>query len=287
VKPPPFELVRPESLDEALDALAKHDDEAKPLAGGQSLIPVLNMRLLRPSALVDLNRVPDLDAIVRENGLVRVGALVRQRTLERAAETAHALPLVADALPYVGHVVTRNRGTVGGSIAHADPAAELPLCLVALGGTVVVQSHDGRREIPADDFFVTHFTTMLAPGELLVETRWPVLGRGWGFAFEELTQRHGDYGLCVVACALRADGDRVAEARVALGSIVHRPLLVESGLVGETIDDAVARETGVRIASALDLYPNLHASVDYQRNLTAVLVARAVTRAWRNACESP
>ncbi len=286
MKPPPFDLLRPESLEEAIAALTEHGDEAKPLAGGQSLIPVLNMRLLRPSVLVDLNRVPGLDVLSRENGHVRVGALVRQRLLERATETPQWLPLVAEALPYVGHVVTRNRGTVGGSIVHADPAAELPLCLVALGGTVVAQSQEGRREIPADDFFVMHFTTTLAPGELLVETRWPVLASGWGFAFEELAQRHGDYGLSVVACALRAEDGKVAEARVALGSVVHRPLLVESGLAGETIDDRIAREAGEQIASDLDLYPNLHASVDYQRQLTAVLVARAVTRAWGSACAS-
>ena len=284
MKPPPFELVRPESLEEALDALAEHGDEAKPLAGGQSLIPVLNMRLLRPSVLVDLNRVPGLDGIGRSNGHVSIGALVRQRTLERSSQTREWLPLVAEALPFVGHVVTRNRGTVGGSVAHADPAAELPLCLVALGGTVVAQSREGRREIPVDEFFVMHFTTTLAPGELLVETRWPVLGEGWGFAFEELAQRHGDYGLSVVACALRVEDERVAEARVALGSVAHRPLLVESGLVGEAV--TAARETGERIAAGLDLYPNLHASVEYQRHLTAVLVERAVTRAWRNACAS-
>jgi CO/xanthine dehydrogenase FAD-binding subunit len=286
VKPPPFELLRPESLEEALDALADHGDEAKPLAGGQSLIPVLNMRLLRPSVLVDLNRVPGLDEVERSNGHVSIGALVRQRTLERSAEARAWLPLVAEALPYVGHVVTRNRGTVGGSVAHADPAAELPLCLVALGGTVVARSRDATREIPADEFFVMHFTTTLTPGELLVETRWPVLADGWGFAFEELAQRHGDYGLSVVACALRVDDGLVADARVALGSVVHRPLLVESGLVGETITDDVARAAGERIASELDLYDNLHASVAYQRQLTSVLVARAVTRAWRDACAS-
>ena len=276
MKPPPFELLRPESLEEALAALAEHGDDAKPLAGGQSLIPVLNMRLLRPSVLVDLNRIAGLDAIARENGHVRVGALVRQRALERHLD---APALVRGALPFVGHVVTRNRGTVCGSVAHADPAAELPLCLVVLGGSVVVASAVGRREIAADDLFLAHFTTTLQTGELVVESRWPVLD-GWGVAFEELAQRHGDYGLSVAAAALRVEDGRVAEARVGIGSVVHRPLLFETGLVGEAVTPELAREVGERVAAPLELYDNLHAPAEYQRRLTAVLVARAVERAW-------
>lgn len=285
MKPAPFELVRPASLEEALDALERHGDEAKPLAGGQSLVPVLNMRLLRPTVLVDLNRVPGLGEVARDDGTLRIGALVRQRALESAAETPELLPLVAEALPHLGHVVTRNRGTVGGSVAHADPAAELPVCLVALGGSVVAQSARERREIPADEFFVFHFTTALEPGELVVETIWPVLGRGWGFAFEEFAQRRGDYGLSIAACALRVDGGRVAEARVTLGSVVHRPLLVETELVGSEVTPDVAHEVAAAVAAPLELYPNLHASAEYQRRLTAVLVERALRRAWRNAVE--
>jgi CO/xanthine dehydrogenase FAD-binding subunit len=285
VKPAPFELLRPASLEEALAALDEHGDEAKPLAGGQSLVPVLNMRLLRPTVLVDLNRVPGLDGMTRDDGTLRLGALVRQRMLESSPEAPELVPLVADALPHLGHVVTRNRGTVGGSLAHADPAAELPVCLAALGGSVVAQSSRGRREIAADDFFVVHFTTTLEPGELVVETVWPVLGRGWGFAFEEFAQRRGDYGLSIAACALRVDAGRVAEARVALGSVVERPRLVDTGLAGEAVTDELAREVGDRVAAPLELYPNLHASAEYQRRLTAVLVERAVARAWRNALE--
>jgi CO/xanthine dehydrogenase FAD-binding subunit len=285
VKPAPFELLRPGSLEEALAALDAHGDDAKVLAGGQSLVPVLNMRLLRPSVLVDLNRVPELDGVARDDGALRVGALVRQRTLESSPQTPQLVPLVADALPHLGHVVTRNRGTVGGSLAHADPAAELPVCLVALGGSVVAQSSRGRREISADDFFVFHFTTTLEPGELVVETAWPVLGRGWGFAFEEFAQRRGDYGLSIAACALRVADGRVSEARLALGSVVERPRLVETALAGEAVTAGLAREVGTAVAAPLELYPNLHASPEYQRRLTAVLVERAVLRAWRNALE--
>jgi CO/xanthine dehydrogenase FAD-binding subunit len=281
MKPAPFELLRPASLEEALGALAEHGDEAKPLAGGQSLVPVLNMRLLRPAVLVDLNSIPGLDGIERDDGSLRVGALVRQRTLERSAEAA-LLPLACEALPNVGHTTTRNRGTVAGSVVHADPAAELPLCLVVLGGRVVAQSPGGRREIAADDFFVMHFTTTLAPGELAVETVWPVLGRGWGFAFEEFSQRRGDYALSMAACAMHVEDGRVNEVRLGLGSVVHRPLLVETQLAGEAITEELARRTAADVTAPLELFSNLHASAAYQRRLTEVLVERAIVRAWRN-----
>jgi 2-furoyl-CoA dehydrogenase FAD binding subunit len=280
VKPAPFDYVRPESLEEALAALSNED--AKVLAGGQSLVPALNMRLVRPSILVDVNRIPDLDGIERQDGSVRIGALARQRALEESALVRETLPLVAEAMPHVGHAVTRARGTVGGSVAHADPAAELPVCLVALGGTVATAT---GREISADDFFVTYFTTSLEPGDLLVETRWPVLGRGWGFAFEELSQRRGDYGLAIVACALHVEDGRVAEARLALGSVVDRPTLFAPELAGHALSDTLAEEVARAIASELELYDNVHASREYQRHLTVVLGVRALRRAWRNAVE--
>jgi carbon-monoxide dehydrogenase medium subunit len=261
VKPAPFRYERPESVDEALALLREHGDEAKVLAGGQSLVPLLNMRLARPAVIVDLNRAAGLDRI-EANGSVRVGALVRQRELARAP-----LPLVAEALPHVGHFVTRNRGTVGGSIAHADAAAELPLCLAVLGGSVVVRSATGERELAAGDFFLGHFTTALAPDELLVETVWPVLGDGWGFAFEELAHRHGDYALSMAACALRVENGAVAEVRLGIGSVVDRPTLIDA-------PDAVA---------SLQLFDNLHASAAYQRHLTRVLVDRALLRARQSA----
>jgi CO/xanthine dehydrogenase FAD-binding subunit len=277
VKPAPFLYQRPESLDEALALLHEHGDEAKVLAGGQSLVPLLNMRLARPSVLVDLNRATGLDGI-DANGSVRVGALVRQRELE-----AVPLPLVAEALPYVGHFVTRNRGTVGGSIAHADAAAELPVCLTVLGGSVVARSTTGEREIGADEFFVTHFTTALRPDELLVETIWPSPTGGWGFAFEELAHRHGDYALSMAACALRVEDGQVAEARVGVGSVVERPTLLQAELSGRAVTPEVARELRETVAREVAPFANLHASAAYQRHLTGVLVERALLRAWRNA----
>jgi carbon-monoxide dehydrogenase medium subunit len=286
VKPAAFEYRRPESLEEALAELRDGGPDAKPLAGGQSLVPLLNLRILRPSLLVDLNRVPGLDGIAEENGSVRVGALVRQGALERSPVARRRLPLVAQCLPHVGHFATRNRGTVGGSVAHADAAGELPLALVALGGSVVATSADGRRELPADDFFVSHFTTALAPGELVVETVWPAASPGWGYAFEELSQRHGDYALTAAACTLRVEDGRVAAARVAVGAVADRPLLVGAPLAGEAVDESVARAVGAAAVEAAQPTGTMHASAAYLRHVTGVLVERAVLRAWRNAMEA-
>jgi carbon-monoxide dehydrogenase medium subunit len=273
VKPAPFLYRRPESLEEALELLREHGDEARVLAGGQSLVPLLNMRLARPAVLVDVNGIAGLDR-VDTNGDVRVGALVRQRQLERVP-----LPLVAEALPHVGHLVTRNRGTVGGSIAHADAAAELPLCLTVLGGTVVARSARGERELRAEEFFVGHFTTRLEPDELVVETVWPSRGERWGFAFEELAQKRGDFALSMAACALRVENGRVAEARVGVGSVVDRPTLLETDLFGSEPTPDLLRGA----AAAIEPFGTVHASAAYLGHLTGVLVERAVLRAWRNA----
>jgi carbon-monoxide dehydrogenase medium subunit len=262
VKPPPLEYRRVESVDEAVALLAQTGDEAKVLAGGQSLVPMLNMRLLRPSLLVDVNRIPGLDEVVYEDGQVRVGAIVRQadpRLLE--------LPLLGECLPHVGHSVTRNRGTVCGSIAHADAAAELPLALTLLGGSVVAASPRGRREIPVEEFFVTHFTTALAADELVVETVWR-REDGWGYAFEELAQRHGDYALCMAAAAARGD-----ELRVAVGAVTDRPTVLEVDL----------DRPGQSAAAQVEPWGHLHAPAEYQRHLVCVLVDRAAERARRAA----
>jgi len=288
VKPAAFEYVRPRSLDEALDALADGGDDAKAIAGGQSLVPVLNMRLLRPALLVDLNRVPGLDGIAQANGGVRVGALVRQTAMESSPLVRRRIPLAAEALPHVGHFVTRNRGTVGGSIAHADASAELPLALVVLGGSVVTRSPRGGRELPADAFFVTHFTTELEPDELVVETVWPGAGPASGFAFEELALRAGDYALCTCACALRVEEERALDVRIGLGSVVDRPSLVAEAAAlveGETVTLELAREAGAAAAATVDPAGSIHATPAYLSNLVRVLVERALLRAWRNARE--
>lgn len=283
MKPAPFEYRRAGSLEEAVDLLAEAGPEAKVLAGGQSFVPMLNMRIARPSLLVDVNGVPGLDRIEAVNGDVRVGATCRQRTLERSPLARARCPLLAACLPYVGHVVTRNRGTVGGSVAHADAAAEVPLALVTLGGSVVAQSRAGRRTIPAEEFFVSYFTTALEPDELVVETVWPRAEPGWGYAFEELALRHGDYALSMAACALRVEDGAVAEARLAVGAVAARPTLVDLPLAGRVVDAEAAREAAEAARAAVDPAGHLHASRDYLRHVTGVLAERAVLGAWREA----
>jgi len=259
VKPAPFEYVCPKSLEDALAALAEGGDETKVLAGGQSLVPALNMRLLRPALLVDVNRIAALDSVVSERGLLRVGAVVRQ-----ADTRLRAHPVLAAVLPHVGHAVTRNRGTVGGSIAHADAAAELPLALVATEGSVIAASVRGRREIPADELFLGPYTTALAQDELVVETVWPDLAEGDGFAFEEVAQRGGDFALCMAAAHVRA-----GTMRIVVGSVTPVPTVLE-------VD---AERPGESAASQVEPWGSMHASPDYLRQLVRVLVDLVVARA--------
>jgi carbon-monoxide dehydrogenase medium subunit len=245
---------------------------------------MLNLRLSAPAVVVDLNRLPGLDAVSLADGHLRVGALVRQRALERAPET-RGMGALIDGLPLVGHLATRNRGTVGGSMAHADPAAELPLALLALGGEVEAAGPAGRREIAAEDFFVGFLTTALEPGELLVEARFPTPGRGEGSALVEVANRHGDFALAAAAAWVRLDGEAVAEARVAVGAVADRPMLVrEAGAALSGVHGPAAfREAGQAAAMAVDPAGSLHASPDYQRHLVGVLVARALRRAAERA----
>jgi 2-furoyl-CoA dehydrogenase FAD binding subunit len=259
VKPVAFAYERPATVEEAATVLTEHGDEAKVLAGGQSLVAALNMRVARPSVIVDVNRLP-LGDVSRENGSWRIGALVRQadrRLLEH--------PLLAQAIPLVGHFATRNRGTVAGSLAHADASAELPLCLALVGGTVVTSS---GREIPADKLFVTHWTTSLEPTELVVESRWPAPEPGAGYAFCEFAQRHGDFALCAAAAVARGD-----ELRVAVGAVVDRPTVLE-------VDPEAPGDSA---AAQIEPYGNLHASAAYLRNLVRVLVDRAAAKARERA----
>lgn len=280
MKPPPFEYVAARSLDEALEALAR-DDDAKPIAGGQSLVPALNMRLVRPTLLVDLNRA-GLDGI-EANGSVRIGATTRQAAV---AHDPRIHPLLHEALPFVGHFVTRNRGTVGGSVAHADGAAEIPLCLAALGGTVVLAGRSGRRWVGTDDFFVTHYLTTLAPGELVVETVWPLPAEGEGHAFEELALRAGDYALSMVAVVLRREADVARDVRIVAGAVTDRPTaLTEAAeaVAGAAVTTEAAREAGAMAARAVDPPGTIHASPAYLRSVTGTLVERALLRAWERA----
>jgi CO/xanthine dehydrogenase FAD-binding subunit len=205
MKPPRFDYQAPRSLDEALALLATHGEEAKVLAGGQSLVPLLNFRLVRPGYLVDLNEIAGLDGIRVENGRLVIGAMTRQRAVETSALVREHCPLMADAMPQIGHVQIRNRGTVGGSLAHADPASELPAVVAALDGEVVLQSTRGRRVLKPEQFFAGYLTTTAAPDELLVEARVPVTPPRTGSAFVELSRRHRDFALVGVAATVTVD----------------------------------------------------------------------------------
>ena len=263
MKPARFDYVRPDSIGDAIAALALGGEDAKVLAGGQSLVPALNMRVLRPSLLVDVNHVANLDDVTEEARALRVGATVRQAD---ARLMSH--PVLAEVLPHVGHTVTRNRGTVCGSLAHADAAAELPVALVALGGSVVAASKRGHREVAAEDLFTGPYTTTLEPDELLLESEWPGLREGDGFAFEELTQRRGDFALCLAAAHVRGD-----DLRVVVGAVTPRPalLLVDPDRPGQSAADQI------------EPWGSVHASPAYLKHLARVLVDRAVERARERA----
>jgi carbon-monoxide dehydrogenase medium subunit len=286
VKPSPLQLARPRSLEEALALLAEHGDDAKVIAGGQSLVPMLNFRLAAPAVLVDLNQVPALARIDVADGLVRVGALCLQRDLEHHAAALDACPLLRLALPFVGHVATRNRGTVGGSIAHADAAAELPLLLQTLAGDVEVTGRSGARLVPADEFFVSHLTSCLEPDEIVTEVQFPVTGAGWGSGFAEVAPRHGDYAVCAVACALRVADGVVAEARLGAAAVSDRPLRLqaaERALVGSRGESAAFEGAAGEARDAVDPSDGMHASAEYRRHLTGVLTRRAAQRAYAMA----
>ncbi|MSO94205.1 MAG: xanthine dehydrogenase family protein subunit M [Thermoleophilia bacterium] len=280
MKPVAFEYVAARSVEEAIAALGR-DEDATPIAGGQSLVPALNMRLVRPTLLVDLNRAGL--GTIESNGVLRVGATVRQATLEH---DLRAHPLLREALPLVGHFVTRNRGTVGGSIAHADGSAELPVCLAAVGGTIVAEGPGGRREIEPDAFFVTHFLTTLRPGELVVATLWPQSEEHEGSAFEEFALRAGDYALSMVAVVLRRVDGVAQNVRIRVGAVTDRPTGItgaQAALEGVSITAAIAQEAGRIAAAAVDPPGSIHATPGYLRALTGTLVERAVLRAWERA----
>lgn len=283
MKPAPFAYDAPETLHDALGLLAEHGPDAKPLAGGQSLVPMMSFRLARPRRLIDLNRIGELAYVRKRDGALHIGALTRQATLERSRLAAADWPLLPAALRWVGHVQTRNRGTVGGSIAHADAAAELPTALAALDGRVHVRSLRGARTIPWRELFVTHYTTSVAPDELIVEIELPAPPPGARAAFLELARRHGDFALAGAAVVLTLDDDGVCRAAaiapLAGGATPTRVEAAEQALVGRPVDERSAREAGELVAAAIAPPSDQHASAAYRRRLAAVLVRRAVLEA--------
>jgi aerobic carbon-monoxide dehydrogenase medium subunit len=290
MKPAPFEYAAPRELDEALDLLAEHGDEARVLAGGQSLVRMMNARQVSPALVIDINRVPGLDTLglFGDNGssTLRLGATVRQRTSELSGEVAAYAPLLAEAGAQVAHAPVRARGTVVGSVAFADPSAELPTALLALDGLVKVRSRAAERTVAADDFFTGPFRTSLAPDEMVVAVDVPAAPGRTGSAFVELTRRHGDLPVCGAAAVVGVGDDgRVSHVRVALCGADERPIrvpAVEAAVLGAD-GPAAFTEAAAVAADGTNPIPSCHGSADFRRHLARVLTARALRTAFARA----
>jgi len=284
MKPAPFKYIAARSLEQALALKAEHGDEARFLAGGQSLVPTMNFRLTQPAVLIDINPLPQLAGMQKSGPeSLHIGALTRYRDLERNPATALDLPLVAEALPHIAHPQIRNRGTIGGNLAHADPASEMPAIVVALAGQLRAQSTRGERWIAAAEFFAGALVTTLAADEMLVEVKLPVAKPRSGACFMEVARRRGDFALIGVACTVRIDDDgRCAEARIGLCNAGDKPVLAQdagASLVGRPIGAAQIDEAGELVLRAIDPGGSIHASKEFQRHLAGVLTKRALAEA--------
>ncbi len=283
VKPAPFEYHAPESVSDVTGLLAQHGDDAKPLAGGQSLVPMLAMRLTRFEHLVDLNRVDELFGVTAGNGEVRIGAMTRQAAVEVDPVVRERVPLLHMATPHIGHFQIRNRGTIGGSIVHADPASEYPAVMLALEATAEIASASGAREVAAADFFESTFMTSVAPDELLVALRFPAWDQPAGFAFDEIARRSGDFALAGVGVGIGLDADgrinRAAVGMLGVGPTPLRAASVEAALMGVTVGDVDAGEVGRLAADDMDPVSDVHAGANYRRRAGSTLVGRVLAQA--------
>lgn len=286
MKPAPFDYVRPGSLEEALQALAGHP-EAKVLAGGQSLVPLLSMRLAAPAVLVDINDLPDLDHVRVSADGVRIGALARHAAVLRDPDVARVQPLVPLALANVAHATIRNRGTTVGSLVHADAAAEMPMVLRLLDGSLDVAGPGGRRTIPVAELYVGPLESSLHHDEIAVEAFFPALAPHTGVAFDEIARRHGDYAMCGVAAVVTLDGDRVVQARAGYLSVSDVPAVIDltDALGGEVTEASLAAAADAALEQ-LEPETDIHATADYRAHLARVLTARVVTAAHENAREA-
>jgi carbon-monoxide dehydrogenase medium subunit len=288
MKLPPFEYEAPTTVAEATDLLAEHGDEASVLAGGQSLIPLLALRLARPEVLIDINRVDELSGVSAADGHVTIGAMTREYVAEESGTVADTLPLLAAALPLIGHEAIRSRGTIGGSLAHADPAAELPAVARALDAEFVVRGPSGTRVIPAAQWFDGYLTTSRRPDELLAEVRFPAAGPGTGVSFEEVARRHGDFAIVGLAASLVFSDGVINEARLAFAGVSDvpvRPAAAEELLAGERPSAELFDEAARRATEDLDPPGDLHGSSDYRKTVAAAVVRRGLRAAADNARE--
>jgi CO/xanthine dehydrogenase FAD-binding subunit len=296
VKPPPFAYVAPRSLDDALDALSLADETTKILAGGQSLIPLLNMRLASPKRLVDLGRVKELAHVTERDGGYAIGAMTRQSALERDDRIAHDVPLLAEAIRWVGHPQIRNRGTLGGSIAHGDPAAELPAVAVCLDARLTIQGPRGTRTLDARDLYLGYLATTLAPDEILTDVWFPKAAPHTGHAWLEFARRHGDYAIVGVGVAVTLAANQIAEARIVLTGVDGTPVrasAAESLLVGASVDEQHQIQPSAlapaldALRAAIDPATDVQATAEYRRHLAGVLTERALALACQRALRLP
>jgi CO/xanthine dehydrogenase FAD-binding subunit len=284
MKPCAFQYFAPGTVREAVRLLTQH--EAKILAGGQSLVPIMNFRLARPEALIDINGIKELDYVREDGGELTIGALTRQRDVEISPLVRRKCPLLAEAILHVGHATIRNRGTIGGSLVHADPSAEIPLVVTALDGSLKAIGPEGEAMFKPRDFFVTYLTTALDPAQVLAEVRIPTLAGGTGWSFLELSRRAGDFAIVAVAVTLRMNGSTCKEARIALGGVAPTPVRAtqaEEALAGEKVAEKLIEQAAKLAIEATDAESDYHASADYRRDMTRVLVRRALQEALAKA----
>ena len=282
MKPAKFDYYAPTTRDEALELLGQHGYDAKVLAGGQSLMPMMNLRLARPAVVVDINRVEGLSGISSDDGGTTIGAMARQRQIERSAEVAERFPVISAAIPHIAHFQIRNRGTIGGSLAHSDPAAEIPALCLALDAEITAASGSGERTIAASDFSLGLLTTALEPEELLTQVRLPALdGEGeWRWGFREVCRRDGDFALAGAIALLRVDSGNVCqEARIAMFGVGDGPIRAseaEASLVGRAVDAEARAAAAALVSAAVEPGADIHASAEYRKEVSGVMARRAL-----------
>jgi carbon-monoxide dehydrogenase medium subunit len=286
MKPPIFDFVSPGSLQEALALLAAGDGDAKLVAGGQSLVPMLNFRLLNPSLLIDVSRLAELREIREDADYLGIGAATRHHELEMSPVVTKHFPVLSAAMRHVAHLAIRNKGTIGGSLCHGDPAAELPMMIRLLDARLVVQGPEGERIVEAADFYLAALTPDIAENEILVDVRLPYLSPNTGWGFEEFARKSGDFALAGAAALIKADDGRITEARISLMGVDETPLRAaeaEEMLVGNALEPALGEQVCKSAQDLVNPNSDLHASADYRRHLIGAMTGRALDAAWRQA----
>lgn len=284
MKPSAFEYHNPQSVEEAVELLDRYGDEAKIIAGGQSLVPMMNFRLARPEILIDINGIKELEYIKIEGDELVIGALTRESDIEKSALVIEQFPFLAKAISYIGHSAIRNRGTIGGSLVHADPSAELPTALCALNGKLKVVGSSGEKILEPEEFFLTYLTTSLEPSDLLTEVRIPALPENTGWSFSELSRRSGDFAIVAVGILLFSEAPGVCrEARIAMGGVAPTPVRAQAAealLAGKKLSEKLIAKAAQQAAEETDTEPDYHASAEYRMDMARVFVKKGLQEAW-------